>query len=92
MKEFRKNITSNGSHLKKKNCLLHTFLIPIVDKQTKLVGMDVRMLVKHPILLTGVSTKFNIFCKLSIQLNTSKDWLFCFPKKSLLSLNIVEYC
>ena len=46
-----------------------------VDKQTTLIGMDGWMLVKHPIVLTDVSTKLYIFGKLSIKLSTSHDWL-----------------
>ncbi len=38
-----------------------------VDKQTALIGMDRRMLVKHSIVITDVLTKFNIFGKLLIK-------------------------
>ena len=40
--------------------------LSFVDKQTALVGMLGRKLVKHSFVLTGVLTKL-IFCKLSIK-------------------------
>ena len=54
--------------------------LSFVDKQTALVGMVGRMLVKHSILKTDVSTKLNIFCKFSIKWNTSHEKLFCFKQ------------